>query len=221
MKAKKLVKALVLGISLLGLTGCSNKCYAAEELGTSPDLVKKLKRVLGETKLHQRVMAVFAENERLRKENMELRLREEEKSFNSDISITHNLFFVDNVIDESKFYETVFGFSVTVSKENDFASLRINQSSELSFINKEFIKKEFSKEQQTLVVSEKQAKQCALVMKCSKDKVDPYYEQALKSGGKSVLPPLVRPYGSYLAYVEDPAGLLIEIASKEKYDYNK
>jgi lactoylglutathione lyase len=126
------------------------------------------------------------------------------------IRYTHTIFYVADISQALLFYNNAFGFAPKfVHESNQYAELSTGAvvlafaSEQLGVINLPtgYLRNDTN----TLPQG------CEIVFTVSD--VTTLYQKALDAGAISVAPPTPKPWGQLVAYVRDPNGILIELAS--------
>ncbi len=126
------------------------------------------------------------------------------------VEFSHAIFYVKDIEKIIEFYEKAFGISAKFIHESGlYAELNTGGTS-LAFAD-ESLGKENLPEGYFPIDRMKGHSVCEIVFTV-KD-VQKAYEDALLAGAISIVPPKHKPWGQEVAYVKDPSGVLIEIAS--------
>lgn len=124
---------------------------------------------------------------------------------------SHLIFYVKDVLISIKFYQEAFGFKPKfIHESNQYAEVDTGNAV-LAFASDKLgdsnLPNGFTKNN----VKEKPLG-CEIVF--TVDNVHGSFEQAKKAGAIELASPSKKPWGQIIAYVRDPNGVLIEIASK-------
>lgn len=127
------------------------------------------------------------------------------------VQLTHIIYYVKNVQNAVNFYQKALNMKLNFMHESGaYAELAAGQIS-LAFaqdaLGAENLPQGYYKNDlQSLPAG------CEIVF--TTDDVDATTKKALQEGAVIVVPPKQKPWGQTVAYVRDPEGILIEIASK-------
>lgn len=126
------------------------------------------------------------------------------------VTYTHTIFYVKDIEQALSFYKNAFGFDPKfVHESNQYAELNTGTTI-IAFASETLAKLNLPKGH--IPNNIKQLPQaCELVF--TVHDVQKAYEKALKAGGGSIALPQQKPWGQTVAYIRDPNGVLIEIAS--------
>ena len=127
------------------------------------------------------------------------------------ISFSHTIFYVKDIPRAISFYMDAFGFAPKfVHESNQYAELNTG-STVIAFASELLAKSNLPK---GYVPNDVNQVPLACEIVFTVPDVNKYYEKAIKSGAINVAPPQQKPWGQVVAYVRDPNGVLIEIASQ-------
>ena len=126
------------------------------------------------------------------------------------IKFTHMIFYVKDVLETLKFFEKAFDVETVYLHEGNVYGVLATEGVSLAFASEELanmnLEKGFLKHQKEAL-----PQACEIVF--STDQPEELYKKALKAGASEVAAPQQKPWGQTVAYVRDPNGILIEIAS--------
>lgn len=125
-------------------------------------------------------------------------------------NFTHMLYYVKNIPQLIDFYERAFGVKPKFVHESGFYAELDTGATALAFAE-ESIGDDNLPEGYVPHDLRKPPAGCEIVF--TVDNVQEAYEKAMDAGAVALVPPKEKPWGQTVAYVRDPAGILIEIAS--------
>lgn len=128
----------------------------------------------------------------------------------SMIKFSHVIYYIKDIEGTLKFYQNAFGItSRYVHESGSYAELETGAVA-LAFVTENMIDtllpNGYYKNDPTKVPAG-----CEIVF--TSNNVQETFENALKAGATQVAAPEVKPWGQTVAYVRDPEGILVEIAS--------
>lgn len=126
------------------------------------------------------------------------------------INFSYVIFYVKDIAKALFFYKDAFGLEIKfVHESNQYAELNTGATL-LAFVSEELAQSNLPNGY--IQHDIKQAPlACEIVF--TVPNVQEAYEQAVKVGGIAVAAPQQKPWGQTIAYVRDPNGVLIELAS--------
>ena len=125
------------------------------------------------------------------------------------IKFSHTTFYVKDVTKALKFYKDTFGFEPRfVFEGNQYAELETGETS-IAFTDQNFASAHLVKD---FIKNDINQLPFAFEIAFTVSDVKQYYDKALSVGATNVTEPMQKPWGM-LAYVRDPNGVLIELAS--------
>lgn len=125
--------------------------------------------------------------------------------------LTHLIFYVKDILKGLSFYKEAFGIDVKFLHESEmYAELNTGDVA-LAFASDLLGKDNLPSGY--IPNDIKQLPQSGEVVFTVKD-VPKAYKKAVQAGGLALVPPKEKPWGQTVAYVRDPNGVLIEIASE-------
>jgi uncharacterized glyoxalase superfamily protein PhnB len=126
------------------------------------------------------------------------------------VKLSHIIFYIKDMSATLKFYESSFGIKPRfVDESNSYAELETG-SITLAFASEELASSNLPRGFQKLNAALPQACEIAFTT----DDVNALYDKAIKEGATAIAPAKLKPWGQTVAYVQDPMGILIEIASE-------
>ncbi len=126
------------------------------------------------------------------------------------ISYTHTIFYVRDIQQTIKFYEKAFNIKAKfIHESGTYAELDTNGTS-LAFASEELAKMNLPNGY-TSLDPKNPPHACEIVF--TTENVGKTFSNALEAGASQVSQPQEKPWGQTVAYVRDPEGILIEIAS--------
>lgn len=126
------------------------------------------------------------------------------------VNFSHLIFYVKDISRAISFYKDAFGFELKfIHESNEYAELNTGQTT-IAFASEALAKSNLpdgyiSHDVTNLPLA------CEVAFTVSD--VQEFYKKAIVSGGMHVVLPEIKPWGQMVAYVRDPNGILIEIAS--------
>jgi len=126
------------------------------------------------------------------------------------VTFSHTLFYVKDIAKIIEFYEKAFGIEAKLVHESGLYAELNTGGTTLAFAD-EALGKENLPEGFHPNNLGKMPSACEIVFTV-KD-VHKAYEHAVAMGAIALVPPKQKPWGQTVAYVRDPCGVLIEIAS--------
>jgi lactoylglutathione lyase len=126
------------------------------------------------------------------------------------VTFSHTIFYVTNIEKIIEFYEKAFGIAAKFVHESRLYAELNTGGTTLAFAD-EALGKENLPEGYLPSDVARLPSACEIVFTV-KD-VDQSYERAIAAGAVALVPPKQKPWGQTVAYVRDPSGVLIEIAS--------
>lgn len=125
------------------------------------------------------------------------------------VTFSYTIFYVKDIPKALAFYKDAFGIAPKfIHESNQYAELATG-STTLAFASEELAAYNLPK---GYVPHDIAQKPLACEIALSVSDVQGWYERALKAGGHSIAAPLQKPWGQIVAYVQDPNGVLVEIA---------
>ncbi len=126
------------------------------------------------------------------------------------VSFSHTILYVKDIPKALSFYKDAFDISPKfVHESNQYAELNTGQTV-LAFASESLAAYNLPNGYVPHDVA-KLPLACEIVF--TVPDVQAWYEKALKAGAKHIAAPQQKPWGQTVAYVQDPNGVLIEIAS--------
>lgn len=132
-------------------------------------------------------------------------------SFRSNmVTFSYTILYVKNISQALSFYKEVFDITAKfIHESNQYAELDTG-STTLAFASESLADFNLPNgyvphDRETLPLA------CEIVFTVSD--VQGYYKKALETGAKDIAAPKEKPWGQTVAYVQDPNGVLVEIAS--------
>lgn len=126
------------------------------------------------------------------------------------ISVTHIIFYVADVTKALSFYNKVFNLSPTfIHESNQYAELatgNIKIAFASDILGSSNLSKGYYKNNQKTAPAG-----CEIVFTTTD--VNVLFNKAIAAGARELAKPIQKPWGQTVAYVQDPLGILIEIAS--------
>ncbi len=120
------------------------------------------------------------------------------------------IYYVADIKESLLFFKKVFDLEAKfVHESGDYAELNSGTTS-LAFVSEDLASSHLSKGFKKN--SNKELPLGCEIVFTSKD-VEAMYQKALKNGAKDISAPAQMPWGQTVAYVRDPNGILVEIAS--------
>lgn len=126
------------------------------------------------------------------------------------VTFSHTIFYVTNLEKIIDFYEKAFGITAKFVHESGMYAELNTGGTTLAFAD-ETLGKENLPEGYLPSNAARSPSACEIVFTV-KD-VDQSYERAIAAGAVALVAPKQKPWGQTVAYVRDPSGVLIEIAS--------
>jgi len=127
------------------------------------------------------------------------------------IRFSHTIFYVKDIPKALSFYQKAFGFAPKfVHESNEYAELETGVTT-IAFIAESLAKINLPAGYTTNDINQVPL---ACEVCFTVDDVQKVYERAVQVGGVSLALPQQKPWGQIVAYVRDPNGVLIEIASE-------
>jgi lactoylglutathione lyase len=126
------------------------------------------------------------------------------------VTFSHTIFYVKDIEKIIHFYEIAFGITAKFVHESGLYAELNTGGTTLAFAD-EALGKENLPEGHLPSDRNKHPSSCEIVFTV-KD-IDQAYERAIHAGAVPIVPPKRKPWGQTVAYVKDPSGVLIEIAS--------
>jgi lactoylglutathione lyase len=122
----------------------------------------------------------------------------------------YTILYVRDVLASVEFYEQAFGFDRRmVSEHADYAELATGDTV-LALAANRFMEKNLLG---GFVANDPGAPPAGFEIAFTTDDVEAAYESAIGAGARPVDEPHERPWGQRMAYVRDPDGILIELAT--------
>ena len=126
------------------------------------------------------------------------------------VSFSHTILYVKDIPKAVSFYEDAFGLSPKfIHESNQYAELNTGQTV-LAFASETLASYNLPN---GYVPHDRTKLPLACEIVFTVPDVDAWYEKALKAGAQDIAAPQQKPWGQRVAYVQDPNGVLIEIAS--------
>jgi lactoylglutathione lyase len=126
------------------------------------------------------------------------------------VTFSHTIFYVKDIAKVIDFYEKAFGIQAKFVHESGLYAELSTGGTTLAFADEE-LGNENLPEGYTPNDVAKKPSACEIVFTV-KD-VQQAYDHAIEVGAVPLVPPKDKPWGQTVAYVRDPSGILIEIAS--------
>ncbi len=127
------------------------------------------------------------------------------------VTFGYTIFYVEDVAATIRFYADAFGFSVRLlTPENDYGELDTG-STVLSFVSADFAASNL--ESGGGFTRLDAAKPTGASITLLTDDVDSAVDLAVASGARHYVAAIDKPWGQRVAYVLDPNGILIEVAT--------
>lgn len=125
--------------------------------------------------------------------------------------LSHIIYYVDDVVVAADFYIRAFGFTISFLHEsNQYVELDTG-STKLAFASHDLGAYNLSDGYLHSNITEKPF---GVELVCTVDDVHASFEHAKNMGAIEIAPPKEKPWGQTVAYVRDPQGIIIEIASE-------
>ena len=125
------------------------------------------------------------------------------------VTFSHTIFYVKDVPKALAFYKDAFGLEPKfIHESNQYAELATG-STALAFASDQLAAYNLPKGYVPHDIS-KVPLACEIALSVSD--VQAWYERALRAGAHSIAAPQQKPWGQVVAYVQDPNGVLVEIA---------
>ncbi len=126
------------------------------------------------------------------------------------VTFTHIIYYVQNVEKAVTFYTQVFDLPVSFLHESgEYAELAAG-SIKLAFASDQLGQLNLSNK---YYKNNQQAEPAGCELVFTTNTVDELFKKALAAGAKEIAAPAKKPWGQTIGYVQDPQGILIEIAS--------
>ncbi len=132
------------------------------------------------------------------------------RGFVQMVTFSHTIFYVTDIAKIIDFYERAFGITAKFVHESGLYAELNTGGTTLAFAD-EALGKENLPEGYLPSDVAKNPSACEIVFTV-KD-VEKSYDHAVAAGAVALVPPKRKPWGQTVAYVRDPSGVLIEIAS--------
>ena len=127
------------------------------------------------------------------------------------ITFANCILYVENLAKELKFYETAFGFKREFVHESGAYATLATGSTMLAFASHELARSNLPCDYQKIDI--KQPHQ-SFEMTFTTNDLEKSFIQALEAGATEVALPTEKPWGQTVAYLRDPEGFLIELATE-------
>ncbi len=126
-----------------------------------------------------------------------------------NLQLSHMIYYVENVQKSIDFFTTALGIPIHFAHESGcYVELKTGET-KLAFVKEEFVEETFP--QGFYKSSTSTPLGCAPTL-TTRD-LEQVFEQCLKYGAEEVCPPTKKPWGQTVAYIRDPNGVLIELAT--------
>lgn len=126
------------------------------------------------------------------------------------MKLGYTILYVDDVTASVELWERAFGLERSFVHESGVYAEFATGETTLSFAGREFGKTHFTDERTVGMFDQAPARfEIGLLT----EDVDAAWARALEAGVEAVVPPQVKPWGQTVAWVRDPDGILIELAT--------
>lgn len=126
------------------------------------------------------------------------------------VNFSHIIYYVKDISAAISFYRDVFGFEPKfIHESNQYVEIDTGATA-LAFVSELLADSNLPKGYTRHDIKQVPLA-CEIVF--TVPDVQEFYDKALKTGGIAVVAPQQKPWGQTIAYVRDPNGILIEIAS--------
>lgn len=126
------------------------------------------------------------------------------------VNFSHTIFYVKDIVKIVDFYEKAFGLKPKfLHEEKLYAELETGKTS-LAFADDTLGRENFP---EGYIPNDLTQSPSACEIVFTVNDVQLAYENAITAGAIALSPPKQKPWGQTVAYVRDPNGILIEIAS--------
>ncbi len=125
-------------------------------------------------------------------------------------TFSHCILYVENLTQEIEFYEKAFGFKREFVHESGAYAELASGSTKLAFASHELARSNLSCDYQKSDL--KQPPQ-SFEMTFTTSDLEKSFALALEAGATIVAPPTEKPWGQTVAYLRDPEGFLIGLAT--------